>query len=199
MSLRNLKWVLLATLFAATHLACYNTYTIDTNELSKLEASVDRYEVVEVLADCPEGAAPVEEGDAQASALHGTMWAEAQMPTDADAVADDGAVVPDARIRRLDVSELGGCTMVPVSTVNPLTVLISGGRTQRVTPFNFVMDDIQLVSPEYDVLVQLDQVEGAEVREFSGWKTAAAISGMTILTVGTFVGIGLLGEPVEGW
>ncbi len=199
MSLRKLKWAALASIFAVTQLACYNTYTIDNNELSKLEASVDRYEVVEVLADCPDGVAPAEE----ASHLHGTMWADAQVPGDDDAVSDavadevDEAEAADSLVRRIEVDDLRGCTMVPVSTVNALTVLTRGGGEQRVTPFNFVMDDVQLVSPEYDVLVQLDQVEGAEVSDFSGWKTAAAITGMTVVTVGTFVGIGLLSDSPD--
>lgn len=187
MSLRNLKWAALASLLAVSQLACYNTYTIDNQELSKLESSVDRYEVVEVLADCPDGASPEAE---EASHLDGTMFAEAQ----ADG---DEAVATDAMTKTIDIDDYGGCTKVPVSTGNMLTVLTRGGGEQRVTPFNFVMDDVQLVSPEYDVLVQLDQVEGAEVREFSGKKTAAAITSTTVLTVGTFIGIGLFFEDVD--
>lgn len=187
MSLRNLKWAALAAVIAMTHLACYNTYTISTDELSKLEASVDRYEVVEVLADCPD-----EEIGQGSPNLEGTKFAEAEATGDED-------IVTDALTKRVDVEDLRGCTKVPVSTVNALTVLTSGGTEQRVTPFNFVMDDVQLVSPEYDVLVQLDQVEGAEVSEFSTKKTVATITGVTLLTVGTFVGISLLAPDEEGF
>ena len=186
MTYRKLVGVALAAVIASTQLACYNTYTIDKNELQKLESSVDRYEIVEVLADCPEG---LEEAT-NTSPLHGTMYAEAEAPS-------EEAAISDARIRRVDTDDLRGCTKVPVSTVNALTVLTTRGD-QRVTPFNFVMDNIQLVSPEYNVLVQLDQVHGAEVREFSGTKTALAISGVSLVTIGTFVGIWLgLGEDID--
>ncbi len=192
MSLRNLKWAALAAVFAMTQLACYNTYTINNDELSKLEASVDRYEVVEVLADCPD-----DEVGHQSPGLDGTRFAEAATTEPPAEVEEE--VVTDALIKRVDTDDLRGCTKVPVSTVNALTVLTRGGTEQRVTPFNFVMDDVQLVSPEYDVLVQLDQVAGAEVREFSMAKTVAAITTISMLTVGTFVGISVLAPDEEGF
>lgn len=189
MSLRNITTAVVAAALLAVQLGCYNTYTIDQDELRKLEASVDRYETVEVLADCPGGTTTEQEGDAS---LHGERFADAE-------AADEGEdVVADAMTKSVDRDDVGGCTVVPVSTVNALTVLTTGGD-QRVTPFNFVMDDVQLVSPEYDVLVQLDQVEGAEVREFSAWKTAATIAGVSALTIGTFVGVSLLAPDEEGF
>ncbi len=185
MSFSKIRWAALATVIATAHIACYNTYTIDTDELRKLEASVDRYETVEVLADCPDD--EIGQGE---SGLDGTMLASAE---DGDALASDGLV------RRVNPDEIGGCTLVGVSTVNALSVLTTDGSVQRVTPFNFVMDDVQLVSPEYDVLVQLDRVEGAEVREFSGKKTVATITGATLLTVGAFVGITILAPEERGF
>lgn len=188
MSFRNIKWVALAVVFATTQLACYNTYTIDQNELSKLEATPDRYETVEVLADCPD-----DEIGFEGDSLEGERFAEAE-----EGEIDEEAIA-DAMTKRVDADEIGGCTVVPVSTVNALTVLINDGPNQRVTPFNFVMDDIQLVSPEYDVLVQLERVDGAEVREFSGWKTAATIAGVSAVTIGTFVGVSILAPEEEGF
>lgn len=184
MSFRKFRWAALATLFAVTQVACYNTYTIDNDELSKLEATVDRYETVEVLADCPD------QEVGQHDSLDGQRFAEAD---------DDADTMADAMTRRVEAEDGHGCTIVPVSTVNALSVLTSDGSRQRVTPFNFVMDDVQLVSPEYDVLVQLEQVEGAEVREFSPWKTAGTIAGVTAVTLGTFVGISLLAPEEEGF
>ena len=189
MSLRKIKWAALVMVLAMTNLACYNTYTINKDEFRKLEASVDRYEIVEVLADCPD------ESIGSLNPTDGVLFAEAA-PGDA---ADGEARATDARIRRVEDTDLRGCTLVPVSTVNALTLLIAGGGEQRVTPFNFVMDNVQLVSPEYDVLVQLDQVDGAEVREFSTWKTAATITGVTLVTVGTFVGISLLAPSEQSF
>lgn len=189
MSFRKIQWVALAAVFAVTQLGCYNTYTIDKNELSKLEATVDRYEVVEVLADCPDD--DVAEGD---GVVEGEKLASAEPEQQGDEPAR-----ADGMVKAVDEDDLGGCTKVPVSTVNALTVLTTDGSQQRVTPFNFVMDDVQLVSPEYDVLVQLDRVEGAEVREFSPWKTAGTIAGVTVVTLGTFVGVSLLAPEEEGF
>lgn len=184
MSFRNVITAAAATALVALQFGCYNTYTIDTNELSKLEASVDRYETVEVLADCP----------AESTAgLDGQRLAEAEATQQGEQ-----ATATDALTQTVDDEAVGGCTVVPVSTVNALTVLTSNGE-QRVTPFNFVMDDVQLVSPEYDVLVQLDRVEGAEVREFSPWKTTATIAGVSVLTIGTFVGVSILAPEEEGF
>ena len=189
MSFSKIKWAALATTIALVQLACYNTYTIDNTELQKLEASVDRYETVEVLADCPDDEIGQDE-----QGLDGTKYAAAEEAPDGDE-----AMATDALTKSVDPDELGGCTKVAVSTVNALSVLTTDGSVQRVTPFNFVMDDVQLVSPEYDVLVQLDQVEGAEVRDFSGKKTAAMITGATLLTVGTFVGISILAPEEQGF
>ncbi len=184
MSFSKYKSALIALLMglgAITQLACYNTYTIDNNELAKLEASVERYETVEVLADCPD--------TEDIGQLDGEMYA----------TAEDGGAVSDAMIKRVEDDDLRGCTLVPVSTVNALTVLTRDGGRERVTPFNFAMDDVQLVSPEYNLLLSLDNVEGAEVREFSTWKTAGTIAGVTMLTVGAFVGISVLAPEEEGF
>lgn len=184
MTLRNFKWTALVAVAMITQIGCYNTYRIDKTELAKLESSVERVEVVEVLADCPQNGVAY-----RSLQLDGTRWAE----------ADLGSATANDATTQVPVDELGGCTLVPVSTVNALTVLTVDGGRQRVTPFNFVMDDIQLVSPEYNLLVQIDQVEGAEVREFSTWKTVATIAGVTLGTVGTFVGISLLAPAETGF
>lgn len=197
MSLSNLKWAALLAVFAMTQIACYNSYTIDKSELSKLEASVDRYETVEVLADCPESADSDDEAETEETgALTGEAYAEAE----ATEPAEDGdtEMATDGRTKTVDEDELQGCTMVPVSTVNPLNVMVSDGSEQRVTPFNFVMDDVQLVSPEYDLLVQLDQVEGAKVREFSPWKTTGAIAGVTAVTAGLMTAVVIIAPDEEG-
>ncbi len=187
MSLRHLLSLALLVMLTLSQVACYNNYTITTSELAKLESSVERVQVVEVLADCPEGAT------AYRSLIDEGAMAEAAA---ADGTASDAADAADAAPSAAD---LGGCTLVPVSTVNALTVLMTDGSRQRVTPFNFVMDDLQLVSPEYNVLVQLDSVRGAEVREFSALKTALTITGVTVLTVGTFVGISILAPDEQGF
>lgn len=191
MSLRNIKLLAVGMVALATQIGCYNSYTIDKNELAKLESSVERVEMVEVLADCPEGSVAYRSLQSQ-----GVLLAEADGEEGAEATATDGMAAAEPK-KKSRIDEATGCTRVPVSTVNALTVLISDGSRQRVTPFNFVMDQVQLVSPEYDLLVQLDQVDGAEVREFSTWKTVATITGVSLVSIGTFVGISIL-APDEG-
>lgn len=88
---------------------------------------------------------------------------------------------------------------VPVSTANALNVVSNDGEKHRVTPFHFMMSEDQIVSPEYDLLLSTDDVEGAQVREFSTWKTVGMIAGVTLGTIGTFVGIGLLAPEGEGF
>ena len=92
-----------------------------------------------------------------------------------------------------------GAEPIPVSTANPVTVVTNGGDEYRVTPFNFMMSETQLVSPEYDLLLSLKQVEGARVRQFSTWKTTATIVGVSAVAIGTFVGISILAPDSEGF
>lgn len=183
MFLRNKRLTAIVMLMSMTQLACYNTYFITTSELSKLESDVEPREVVEVFGDCPQGTT------AYRTVLDGTMWAEG--PGADSGVASDAAEATDPTP--------AGCVRVPVSTANSVNVLTSTGQTHRVTPFNFVMSEIQLVSPEYDLLLNMSEVEGAEVKQFSMWKTVATITGVSALAIGTFVGISLLAPEEEGF
>lgn len=91
-----------------------------------------------------------------------------------------------------------GCKSVQVSGANALQVVTAAGN-ERVTPFNFIMSGGQLVSPEYDLLVPLQQVEGAKVREFSTFKTVTTIVLVSAVAVGTFVGISILAPESDGF
>ncbi|MFW5967310.1 MAG: hypothetical protein ACOCV2_07320, partial [Persicimonas sp.] len=195
-----------------SQVACYNTYFIDKNELEKLESEVEQKEVVTVYGDCPTSeTASSESEDEQRNAhiyqspgLDGTLWAQAEgaddTATDAVAAADEEteAAEKDDGDDGDDESAREGCTKVPVSTANPVTVRTQNGETYRVTPFNFMMSEEQLVSPEYDLLLSLDDVEGGQVREFSKWKTAGLAAGVTGLTVGSLVAISILAPEAEG-
>lgn len=86
-----------------------------------------------------------------------------------------------------------------MSTANPVNVVTKSGDAYRVTPFNFMMSEQQIVSPEYDLLLSLDEVEGGEVRQFSTWKTVGTILGVSAVAVGTFVGISVLAPEGEGF
>lgn len=167
--------------------ACYNSYFIDKSELEKLESTPDPREVVEVYADCSGGApaAPADAKKAYRSVTRGQLYA---------ATAADGKTATDASAT---ASARPDCVKVPVSTANSVKVLTNDGRTLRVTPFNFIMSETQLVSPEYDLLQSLKDVKGAEVKQFSTAKTVLTITGVTVGVVGAFVLISVLAPAEE--
>ena len=182
-TLRNATALLALAMFTQT--ACYNTYFIEKDELRKLEASVDVREVVTVYGDCASVAS------ASAERLDGSMWAQA------DSADTAAPATSDATGTSEPVNERPECTPVNISAANTVKVLTADGVEYRITPFNFIMSQSQLVSPDYDVLLPLSVVEGAEVREFSTWKTVATAAGSTVLTVGAFVAISLLAAPAD--
>ena len=188
---RTQKIMALLGLVCFSQTACYNTYIIDTNELKKLEDSIEQKEVVMVYADCP--AAPAPAAPTAYRSLDGTMWAQAPAPAGAPAEATDAGGQP--------VEDAGrpGCTKVPVSTANTLQVVTVSDERKRVTPFNFFMSDTQLVSPEYDLLQPLNTIQGAEVREISTGKTAAFVAGVALVTIGAFVGISFIAGDSQGF
>lgn len=198
MLLNHKRLILLLTVVGLTQVACYNTYFIDKDELEKLESQVEQQEVVMVYGDCPKGGSAQRAGeDAEPSAyrsvqLDGSMWAaadDAEPATASDATGAKEAAEPGR----------AGCEQVPVSTANAMNVVTTGGESFRVTPFNFMMSQQQLVSPEYDLLLSLDEVEGGEVKEFSTWKTVGTIAGVSAVAVGTFVAVTLLAPEGEGF
>lgn len=179
---------LVATLTIAaffTQMGCYNTYFISKDELEKLESGVEVKEVVTVQGDCRNvSAATGSDLDGQKVAQAdeaGEAAGEGGQETASDATSTGGEK-PEAK---------AGCKAVPVSTANSIKVVTNSGEAFRVTPFNFMMSQKQLVSPEYDLLLSLKNVKGAKVREFSTLKTIGTIAGVSIVTIGTFVGIGL--------
>ena len=113
---------------------CYSSYTIDKEELKKLQAGNDAEYIV----------VNTEDGEA-----------------------------------------------IEVSGGNALTVVTAEDDEYRITPFNFILSDTQLVSPDYDLLLPAEQVMEAEVRDISYGKTFGLIGGIVVATVGLFIAIDL--------
>lgn len=189
----NRKFVALLTLAAFSQTACYNTYFISKNELEKLESTVEAQEVVEVYGDCPGEVATLPTQ---------TMWAQTdevpaaepteEAPVESTEVASDvTSDAPSDEATEAPATSYDGCALVKVSAGNALHIVKTDGEMKRVTPFNFIMSQGQLVSPEYNLLENLTDVNGAEVDEFSTWKTVATIAGVSAVAIGTFVGISL--------
>ncbi len=197
MFLKNKRLIALLAIASFSQVACYNTYFIDKSELEKLESDVEQKEVVVVYGDCADTAtaSTSQEGGETAYKsleLDGSTWAQAEGEEAATASDATGAGESEEAGRE-------GCARVPVSTANPVNVVTKSGETYRVTPFNFMMSEQQIVSPEYDLLLSTDQVEGGEVRQFSTWKTVGTILGVSAVAVGTFVGISVLAPEGEGF
>ncbi|MBN1947257.1 MAG: hypothetical protein JW797_16425 [Bradymonadales bacterium] len=91
-----------------------------------------------------------------------------------------------------------GCPVVYVTPTSPISVVTTGGRSHRITPFNFVISETQLVSPDYDLLLPRSDLAEAEVDMFSTGKTVALIAGITAVAVGSFLAISLLAPPERG-
>jgi hypothetical protein len=81
---------------------------------------------------------------------------------------------------------------VEISPETPLEVQVGSGDTYRITPFNFLLNESQLVSPDYDLLLQADAVQGAQVREISYGKTWGLIGGVTAAVIAGFVVVAVI-------
>ena len=177
------RWVAVVTIAAFAHMGCYNSYFISKDELEKLESGVEVKEVVTVDADCKSGG-----GVAQGASSEGPTLAAKSSKSSGES---GGEKATDAKKPPSKSAKSAGCKKVPVSTANAINVVVEDGSKRRVTPFNFMMSEKQLVSPEYDLLLSLKRVKGAKVREFSLWKTIGTIAGVSAVSLGTFIGISL--------
>ena len=174
-----------------SQLGCYNRYFITKDELEKLESQPEVREVVTVQGDCSGAQASLTPTEQRPDSPLLAQAAETGESEGGDATATDASKKGSSSGK---ASGNARCVSVPVSTSNPISVVTDTGEEFRVTPFNFEMSQTQLVSPEYDLLLSLDRVKGAQVRQFSTWKTIATFAGAAAVSVGTFVTIGALSD-----
>lgn len=78
---------------------------------------------------------------------------------------------------------------VSVSATTPIKVQTATSQFS-VSPFNFALTEIQLVAPDYDLLLSREDVTGAVVSEFNSTKTWSIAAGGLLAAVGAFVLIG---------
>ncbi len=181
--------LVICALLACGQTACYNKYFISKPQLEKLESRVDQQANVAVIIDgCDVAANPAEGG------LAGPRIAEAA----AEGASDGGEAKVESQAAE-NIDPATGCPTVKVNTSSPLKVVTTTGSAYRVTPFNFSMTDTQLVSPDYDLLLAITDVEGAEVQTFSGWKTGLTIGGGVVAAVATFAIISLTADADRGF
>ncbi|OIP29366.1 MAG: hypothetical protein AUK47_27660 [Deltaproteobacteria bacterium CG2_30_63_29] len=78
---------------------------------------------------------------------------------------------------------------VQISPETPLEVLTNDGTRYRVTPYNFLLSESQLVSPDYDLLLPADAVSAAEVRQISYGKTFGLVGTIVVAVGGGFAAL----------
>lgn len=76
-----------------------------------------------------------------------------------------------------------------VTRDSSLFVRSEGGRRYPITPFNFKVTNSQLVAPDRDHILMLDQVKSYEVDVPSTNKTIALIAGGALAATGLVVGL----------
>ena len=76
-----------------------------------------------------------------------------------------------------------------VTRDTPLYVRSEGGRRYPITPFNFHMSTSQLVAPDRDYILMLNQLDSYEVDVPSTGKTVALISLGAAAAAGLIVGL----------
>ena len=81
---------------------------------------------------------------------------------------------------------------VQIAPETPMEVRVADGSRYRVTPYNFLLSESQLVAPDYDLLLPADAVTSAQVREMSYWKTFGLVGIIAVGVVGGFTAIALV-------
>lgn len=86
---------------------------------------------------------------------------------------------------------------VDVSATTPIRVFTTD-ETVNVSPFNFTMNESNLIAPDYDLLLRRDQITGARVQEFSKGRTIGLIVGAVLVAGGAFAAVSVLAPEDEG-
>lgn len=183
--MKHSRFLVLGLVVLFANAACYNNYFISKTQLEKLEAKVEQKEAVAVIVDgCDEG-----------KGKSARVWgAKGPQVADAAAGASDASGAKSKKKPAEDgIDPETGCPTVLVNTASPMFVVTQDDQRNRVTPFNFAVTDTQVVSPDYDLLLPMDDVKGGEVQTFSPWKTTFLLTGVTAVAVGLFVGIQVAG------
>ena len=86
---------------------------------------------------------------------------------------------------------------VEVSATTPITVF-TVDRNESVSPFNFTMNEANLIAPDYELLLFRDEITGARVQEFSKGRTIGLIVGAVLAAGGAFAAVSLLAPEDKG-
>ncbi len=89
------------------------------------------------------------------------------------------------------VDTTGGAS-VEVRATTPVQITTSNGERHNVSPFNFALTDRQLVAPDYDLLLDRNNVDGATVSQLNRGRTIGLIVGGVAVAAGGFALISVL-------
>jgi hypothetical protein len=87
---------------------------------------------------------------------------------------------------------------VDVSATTPITVFTVDNASESVSPFNFTMNEANLIAPDYELLLFRDEITGARVQEFSKGRTIGLIVGAVLAAGGAFAAVSLLAPEDQG-
>lgn len=97
---------------------------------------------------------------------------------------------------RVDVTTESG-EVVEISATSPIEVRTVDGARYNVSPFNFTFDQNGLIAPDYDLLLQRDEVDGARVFRFAKGRTIGVLIGSIVAAGGGFAAVSILAQPKE--
>lgn len=89
------------------------------------------------------------------------------------------------------VDTTGGAS-VEVRATTPVQITTTNGERHNVSPFNFALTDRQLVAPDYDLLLDRNNVDGATVSQMNRGRTIGLIVGGVAVAAGGFALISVL-------
>jgi len=83
---------------------------------------------------------------------------------------------------------------VVVSENTKIGVTDKGGDYHAISPFNFTLSSRQLVAPDEDLLLGVDEIETGNVKLVSGTKTALLVTIGVLVLAGAGAGIALTAD-----
>jgi hypothetical protein len=106
------------------------------------------------------------------------------------------------------IQEADGATFKTIKTDDGQEITITdnsrvgvtdlNGKYLSITPFNFTVNKMQLISPDDDILMPRGQIQEANVKLVDPTNTALLIGGVALALVGAAIGISLATPDCTG-
>ena len=89
-------------------------------------------------------------------------------------------------------------TEITVTENSRVGVTGVNGKYYSVSPFNFTLNNMQLVAPDDDILISTKEIGQANIKLVNPTDTAMLIGGVALVLIGTAVGVILATPECEG-